>query len=231
MAKRFKQCMQPLGLLAANTTIAITNPVSHILAVDNTLNFHFSANSVEMQGLVQGVRSCQETLRVAILRHPHVRDIIERRKILSHSGCVTSSPPVGEKGLENLTVADVLVTKGEEKLGSWLWCRTTDTVYDAVKNTYLRKIIAQGRSSKYTRVGEIMTDENKLITVASDTNILQAMKLMTDNHIRHVPVIDGTIAGMVSMVDVVRAVAEQQGRELKRLNEFIKGIESNNINV
>ncbi|XP_011028853.1 PREDICTED: CBS domain-containing protein CBSX3, mitochondrial-like isoform X1 [Populus euphratica] len=223
-------------------------PHSYILAVDSTLNFHFSANSVEMQGLVQGVRSCQDTLRVAILRHPHVRDINERRKILSHSGCVTSSPPVGEKGLENLTVADVLVTKGEEKVGSWLWCRTTDTVYDAVKNMaqnnigslvvlgereliagiiterdYLRKIIAQGRSSKYTRVGEIMTDENKLITVASDTNILQAMKLMTDNHIRHVPVIDGKMAGMVSMVDVVRAVVEQQGRELKRLNEFIKG--------
>ncbi|KAJ6938532.1 hypothetical protein NC651_005074 [Populus alba x Populus x berolinensis] len=113
---------------------AITNPVSYVLAVDSTLNFHFSANSVEMQGLVQGVRSCQETLRVAILRHPHLRDIIERRKIVSHSGCVTSSPPVGEKGLENLTVADVLVTKGEEKVGSWLWCRTTDTVYDAVKN-------------------------------------------------------------------------------------------------
>jgi CBS domain-containing protein len=55
--------------------------------------------------------------------------------------------------------------------------------------------------------------------------------LISDNHIRHVPVIDGKIAGMVSMVDVVRAVVEQQGRELKRLNEFIKGIESNNINV
>ncbi|CAK7346353.1 unnamed protein product [Dovyalis caffra] len=198
-----------------------------------------------MQGLVRGVRSCQEILRAAILKHPH-----ERRNLLSRLGRVTSSLPVREKGLENLTVADVLMTKGEEKIGSWLRCHTTDTVYDAVKNMaknnigslvvlkpgeqeiiagiiterdYLRKIIAQGRSSKYTRVGEIMTDENKLITVASDTNILQAMQLMTDYHIRHVPVIDGKIVGMVSIVDVVRAVVEQQGGELKRLNEFIKG--------
>ncbi|KAG5246378.1 hypothetical protein OIU76_001433 [Salix suchowensis] len=198
-----------------------------------------------MEGLVRGIRSCQETLRVAILKHPS-----ERRNMLSRSGRVTSSIPVREKGLENLTVADVLMTKGEEKIGSWLWCHTTDSVHDAVKNMannnigslvvlkpgeqgliagilterdYMRKIIAQERSSKYTRVGEIMTDENKLVTVTSDTNILQAMQLMTDHHIRHVPVIDGKIVGIVSIVDVVRAVVEQQGGELKRLNEFIKG--------
>lgn len=47
--------------------------------------------------------------------------------------------------------------------------------------------------------------------------------MMTDNHIRHVPVIDGKMIGMVSIVDVVRAVVEQQKGELKRLNEFIKG--------
>lgn len=45
----------------------------------------------------------------------------------------------------------------------------------------------------------------------------------TDNHIRHVPVIDGKIVGMISIVDVVRAVVEQQNKELKRLNEFIGG--------
>ncbi|KAJ6920710.1 hypothetical protein NC651_014330 [Populus alba x Populus x berolinensis] len=198
-----------------------------------------------MEGLVRGIRSCQETLRVAILKHPR-----DRRNIFSRFGRVTSSLPVREKGLENLKVADVLMTKGEDKIGSLLWCRTTDSVYDAVENMaknnigslvvlkpgeqeliagiiterdYMRKIIAQGRSSKYTRVGEIMTDENKLVTVTSDTSILQAMQLMTDHHIRHVPVIDGKIVGMVSIVDVVRAVVEQQGGELKRLNEFIKG--------
>ncbi|KAK5823838.1 hypothetical protein PVK06_018601 [Gossypium arboreum] len=174
----------------------------------------------------------------------------------------TGSVETEEKGLENITVADVLITKGEENVGSWLWCRVNDNVDDAMKNAsiiqqfncdclmaqhnigslvvlkpgdqlhiagiiterdYLRKIIGQGRSPKYTRVGEIMTDENKLITVKSDTSILQAMQLMTDNHIRHVPVIDGRIVGMVSIVDVVRAVVEQQNGELKRLNDFIKG--------
>uniref|UniRef100_A0A6N2LEX4 CBS domain-containing protein n=1 Tax=Salix viminalis TaxID=40686 RepID=A0A6N2LEX4_SALVM len=210
------------------------------------LSNRLQVSTVEMEGLVRGIRSCQETLRVAILKHPS-----ERRNILSRSGRVTSSIPVREKGLENLTVADVLMTKGEEKIGSWLWCHTTDSVHDAVKNMannnigslvvlkpgeqgliagilteradYMRKIIAQERSSKYTRVGEIMTDENKLVTVTSDTNILQAMQLMTDHRIRHVPVIDGKIVGIVSIVDVVRAVVEQQGGELKRLNEFIKG--------
>jgi hypothetical protein len=82
-----------------------------------------------MEGLVRGIRSCQETLRVAILKHPR-----DRRNIFSRFGRVTSSLPVREKGLENLTVADILMTKGEDKIGSWLWCRTTDSVYDAVEN-------------------------------------------------------------------------------------------------
>lgn len=44
-----------------------------------------------------------------------------------------------------------------------------------------------------------------------------------ENHIRHVPVIDGKIVGMISMVDVVRAIVDHQNGELKRLNQFIKG--------
>lgn len=59
---------------------------------------------------------------------------MDRKNIFSRFGCVTSSTTMPEKGLENLTVADVLMTKGEDKTGSWLWCRTNDTVYDAVNN-------------------------------------------------------------------------------------------------
>ncbi|KAJ4965934.1 hypothetical protein NE237_017783 [Protea cynaroides] len=203
-----------------------------------------------MQGIARVVQSHCHTLKNAILKHPKLQWKAVGSNVFSRWECVVSSPTIQHKGLENTTVAEVLTIKGEEKNGSVLWCRTDDTVYDAVKQMadnnigslvvlrpgdqkliagiiterdYLKKIIAQGRSSKYTRVGEIMTNESKLITVSSDTNILQAMQLMTENHIRHVPVIDGRIVGMISIVDAVRAVVEQQNQEVKRLNEFIKG--------
>lgn len=46
---------------------------------------------------------------------------------------------------------------------------------------------------------------------------------VVENRIRHVPVIDGKIVGMISIVDVVRAVTEQQDGELKRLGDYIRG--------
>ncbi|CAI9763729.1 unnamed protein product [Fraxinus pennsylvanica] len=219
-----------------------------------------------MQGLMRAVRSCHESLHLKHLGHSHTGNKTELKKVLSRYERATSSPTrrnedsnnlivadshtIADKGLKNTTVAEVLMTKGEERVGSWLWCHSNDSVYDAVKQMaqnnigslvvlnpgeqqliagifterdYLRKVIVQDRSSKYTKVGEIMTDQNKLISVTSDTNILQAMQLMTENHVRHAPVIDGKIVGMISIVDVVRAVVEQQRGEVKRLNEFIQG--------
>ncbi|KAH7564882.1 hypothetical protein JRO89_XS09G0054200 [Xanthoceras sorbifolium] len=67
-----------------------------------------------------------------------------------------------------------------------------------------------------------MTEENKLITVTPDTKVLRAMQLMTDNCIRHIPVIDDTaMIGMVSIV--VRAVVSEHREELDRLNAYIQG--------
>ncbi|KAI4298148.1 hypothetical protein L6164_031742 [Bauhinia variegata] len=203
-----------------------------------------------MQGLYRGIRYGQSTSRAAILQHFHGNGITKTDKISLRFGCVTSSPPMPmqQKGLENVTVSDVLMTKGEEKVGSWLWCQVDDAVINAVRNMAennigslvvlkqeghvagivterdcLKKIVAQGRSPIYTRVEEIMTDKSNLITVTSDTKILGAMRLMIENRIRHVPVIDGRIVGMISIVDVIRAVMEQQTGELKRLNDYING--------
>jgi CBS domain-containing protein len=162
-----------------------------------------------------------------------------------------STASLEERGFETATVADVLKSKGKAADGSWLWCTTEDTVYDAVKSMtqhnvgalvvvksgqdksiagivterdYLRKIIVQGRSSKSTKVGDIMTEENKLITVKPDTRALQAMQLMTENRIRHIPVVDNTgMLGMVSIGDVVRAVVNEHREELNRLNAYIQG--------
>ena len=88
-----------------------------------------------MQGIGRAARSCQETMKLAILQHRHGRSTAERKNVFSRLECVTTSNPTMElKGLENTTVAQVLMTKGEEKSGSWLWCHTNDAVYDAAKH-------------------------------------------------------------------------------------------------
>ena len=90
-----------------------------------------------MQRIVQAVRSCQEVVKAAILEKSHGRETTKMEKIFSRLGWMSSSSPsVREKGLENVTVADILMGKGEaeESTGSWLWCHSNDIVSDAVKN-------------------------------------------------------------------------------------------------
>ncbi|MBA0838453.1 hypothetical protein Goshw_021460 [Gossypium schwendimanii] len=129
----------------------------------------------------------------------------------------TGSVETEEKGLENITVADVLISKGEENVGSWLWCRVNDNVDDAMKNASIIQQFYCDCLMAQHNIGSLV--------VLKPGDQLHVAGIITerDNHIRHVPVIDGRIVGMVSIVDVVRAVVEQQNGELKRLNDFIKG--------
>lgn len=203
-----------------------------------------------MQGIFQGIRLYGNVLKYSILKHVRVMAPVTQPVMFSRFESV-SAPRLEEHGFESTTIADVLNDKGKGADGSWLWCSTDDFVYDAVKSMtqhnvgalvvlkpgadkaiagiiterdYLRKIIVQGRSSKTTKVGDIMTEENKLITVSPATKVLKAMQLMTDNRIRHIPVIDEKgMVGMVSIGDVVRAVIREHQEELNRLNEYIHG--------
>eukprot|EP00245_Coleochaete_scutata_P001706 TRINITY_DN1212_c0_g2_i1.p1 TRINITY_DN1212_c0_g2~~TRINITY_DN1212_c0_g2_i1.p1 ORF type:complete len:205 (-),score=48.20 TRINITY_DN1212_c0_g2_i1:26-640(-) len=160
-----------------------------------------------------------------------------------------SAGPEEDYGFENTTIGDILAAKPKGEEGDWLFCMTKDTVYDAVakmvshnvgallvlndsdkiagivtERDYLRKMIVQGRSSKDTTVGDIMTEENKLVTVTPTTRVIQAMELMTDNRIRHVPVVEGKkMLGMLSIKDVVAAVVGEHRDEVKRLSDYIRG--------
>ncbi|KAK8542541.1 hypothetical protein V6N13_136886 [Hibiscus sabdariffa] len=201
-----------------------------------------------MQRAVQAFSVHGNTVKNAVLRHIRVGGPVMRPVMFSRS---VTSASMEEHGFESTTISDVLKAKGKGADGSWLWCTTDDTVYDAVKSMtqhnvgalvvvkpgeqktiagiiterdYLRKIIVHGRSSKSTKVGDIMTEENKLITVTPETKVLQAMQLMTDNRIRHIPVInEKEMIGMVSIGDVVRAVVSEHRAELDRLNAYIQG--------
>ncbi|XP_022866963.1 CBS domain-containing protein CBSX3, mitochondrial-like, partial [Olea europaea var. sylvestris] len=124
-------------------------------------------------------------LKNAVLKHVRlVTPAMRPLMFVRHES--VSAAHIEEHGFESTKIADILKAKGKNADGSWLWCTTEDTVYDAVKSMtqhnvgalvvvkpgeqksiagiiterdYLRKIIVQGRSSKSTKVGDIMTEE------------------------------------------------------------------------
>ncbi|MBI3778668.1 MAG: CBS domain-containing protein [Gammaproteobacteria bacterium] len=87
---------------------------------------------------------------------------------------------------------------------------------------YARKVILQGRSSKQTRVGEIMTTQ--LVCVGPDSDVDQCMALLTEKRIRHLPVLqDGKLVGIVSIGDLVKEMLSERDFTIKQLETYICG--------
>jgi len=85
---------------------------------------------------------------------------------------------------------------------------------------YARKVVLHGRSSSDTSVREIMTAE--VITVGPRHTVEQCMQLVTENRIRHLPVVDGgEVIGVISIGDLVKAVIEDQKTQLDQLQRYI----------
>jgi CBS domain-containing protein len=87
---------------------------------------------------------------------------------------------------------------------------------------YARKVILQGRSSADTPVHVIMS--SPVTCVTPDHTVNDCMEIMTDRHLRHLPVKhEGQVVGMVSIGDLVKAVIEDQQQEISQLTQYIAG--------
>jgi len=87
---------------------------------------------------------------------------------------------------------------------------------------YARKVILASKGSKKTPISEIMTPDP--VTVEPSDTVASCMQLMTDRHFRHLPVIeDGSLVGIISIGDVVRAVIEEQKFLIDQLESYITG--------
>ena len=85
---------------------------------------------------------------------------------------------------------------------------------------YARKVILAGRSSKDTRVREIMT--GKVIVVTPATTTQECMGLMTEKYLRHLPVIENDrVVGMMSIGDVVKEIIAEQHFTIDNLQKYI----------
>jgi CBS domain-containing protein len=140
-------------------------------------------------------------------------------------------------------VSDILEGKGREVLG----IEGSATVYDAVakmvegnvgallvyeggalagivtERDYLRRVAVLGRDDRSTAVREIMTTE--LVYVGPETPVEECMAMMTEQRIRHLPVLEGErdVAGIVSIGDLVKFQTREQSVQIRFLTEYISG--------
>jgi CBS domain-containing protein len=118
------------------------------------------------------------------------------------------------------TVFEAITQMVDRNCGALLVMLDDDIVGIITERDYLRKIAVAGRSSKTTTVREVMA--SSLIIVEPDTDIDEALALITDQRIRHLPVVsDSQLQGMISIGDLVKYKTLEQAFQIKHLEEYI----------
>lgn len=120
------------------------------------------------------------------------------------------------------TVYEAIAMMADKGVGA-LVVVTGGTVAGMVsERDYARKVILKGKSSRETRVGEIMT--TPVITVTPEHTVEQCLEIITENRIRHLPVLEaGQLAGVVTIGDLVNALISAQADTIHQLSSYITG--------
>jgi CBS domain-containing protein len=120
------------------------------------------------------------------------------------------------------SVFDALTAMAEHDIGAVLVTEGDRLVGIFTERDYARKVVLQGRTSKDTRISELMTPN--VCTITPSHTMDQVMNIMTENRFRHLPVVDhGRIAGIITIGDVVKAVIAMQEATIQQLSHYIAG--------
>ena len=118
------------------------------------------------------------------------------------------------------TVLDALKLLAERDIGAVLVMEGDALGGIFTERDYARKVVLSSRSSKDTPIGDVMT--GRLITVDPTWTADQCMALMYEQHIRHLPVLEGgKVIGVISIRDAVRAVIDEQRFTIRQLENYI----------
>ncbi|MFG0630852.1 CBS domain-containing protein [Pseudomonas sp. xss_2] len=120
------------------------------------------------------------------------------------------------------SVLDALKLLADKNVGALPVVENDLVVGIVSERDYARKLMLKGRSSPFTKVGEIMT--KAVITVDLKKNLDECMTLMTDRHLRHLPVVsDGKLLGLLSIGDLVKETIAEQASLIRQLEQYIRG--------
>jgi CBS domain-containing protein len=120
------------------------------------------------------------------------------------------------------TVFDALKVMAEKNIGAILVMEEKNLKGIFSERDYARKIILRGESSQHTTVKDVMT--SVVVFVRPEQSIEECMALMTEKHVRHLPVLDQEkVVGIISIGDVVKAIISEHEYTIKQLENYITG--------
>jgi CBS domain-containing protein len=119
-------------------------------------------------------------------------------------------------------VLDALRLMADKNIGALPVVDDGQLVGVVSERDYARKMILKGRSSVGTPVSAIMS--SKVITVDSQQSIEACMGIMTNNRLRHLPVLEnGQLLGLLSIGDLVKEAIAEQASLIQQLEQYIRG--------
>ncbi|MCX2707407.1 CBS domain-containing protein [Pseudomonas putida] len=120
------------------------------------------------------------------------------------------------------SVLDALKLLAEKNIGALPVVEGGHVVGIVSERDYARKLVLKGRSSAATPVREIMSAP--VVTVEPKQKLDFCMNLMTDRHLRHLPVVDnGRLLGLLSIGDLVKETIDEQASLIKQMEQYIRG--------
>ncbi|PKN18929.1 MAG: histidine kinase [Deltaproteobacteria bacterium HGW-Deltaproteobacteria-6] len=138
------------------------------------------------------------------------------RDLLSRKGSETFSIQPDK------TIYEALQMMAAHNVGALLVIKSKKLLGIISERDYARKLVLKGKNSRDTLVRDVMV--RQLTSVTPDVKVEDCMKFMTDQHIRHLPVLENDkLAGIISIGDVVKGMIDQQKTTINHLERYISG--------
>jgi len=136
--------------------------------------------------------------------------------VLHHKGSAVWTIPA------DATVFEAIQLLAQKNIGALPVMEAGELIGIFSERDYTRKVALEGKSSRNTKVREIIS--TNVASVSSEHTIEDCMRLMTEKHIRHLPVIDdGRMVGFISIGDMVNWTISAQSAAIDQMEAYLAG--------